>query len=366
MRLAHRNLLRERTRFALSILGVALAEMLVLLLSGFLTGIYRQISTYLEQAPGSVVVAQEGVENLLLGASVLPPGTGDAVRATDGVAAVAPILSQFVVLDLRGAKQPAYLVGYDPALGGGPARLATGREPEADDEVILDRVLAERNGLKVGDGFELVGRRLTIVGLSEGTTSWMTSFLFIRKSAAEALLRAPSVTSYLLVVPAEGLAAESVLDRLKDLPGSEVILKRDVIANDAAFFGRIFNPPIQLMAAIAFLVGTLVVGLVIYTATVERQREYGVLKAIGARNRTLYRVVTTQALIAAGAGSLLGVALAVGGAQLIMTVRPQFLITLEAPGVAGALLAGLGMAVLAALAPARVIAGLAPADAFRR
>ena len=35
------------------------------------------------------------------------------------------------------------------------------------------------------------------------------------------------------------------------------------------------------MIAIAFLVGTMVVGLVIYTATIERQREYGVLKAMG-------------------------------------------------------------------------------------
>ena len=38
-------------------------------------------------------------------------------------------------------------------------------------------------------------------------------------------------------------------------------------------------------------------GLVIYTATVERQREYGVLKAVGTRNGMLYRVVTLQALI---------------------------------------------------------------------
>jgi putative ABC transport system permease protein len=91
------------------------------------------------------------------------------------------------------------------------------------------------------------------------------------------------------------------------------------------------------MVAIAFLVGTLV-GLVIYTATIERQREYGVLKAIGARNGLLYRTVTTQALIAAGVGSILGVALAFGLAQLIMTSQPQFLIVFESSAVIQSLL----------------------------
>ena len=47
----------------------------------------------------------------------------------------------------------------------------------------------------------------------------------------------------------------------------------------------------------------MIVGLIIYTATVERQREYGVMKAIGAKNRVLYQVVLTQALFASISGA---------------------------------------------------------------
>jgi putative ABC transport system permease protein len=110
----------------------------------------------------------------------------------------------------------------------------------------------------------------------------------------------------------------------------------------------------------------MIVGLVIYTATVERQREYGVLKAIGASNRTLYQVVVTQALVAALAGALLGTLLAYSAGQWIMTVRPQFLIAFDPQDVVQALLAGLGMALAAAFFPARVVAGLAPAEVFRK
>ena len=74
--LARRNLFQDTTRLALSISGVALAVMLILLLRGFLGGMYRQIAAYLERTPGSVVVAQEDVTNLLGATSLLPPGTG--------------------------------------------------------------------------------------------------------------------------------------------------------------------------------------------------------------------------------------------------------------------------------------------------
>jgi len=150
------------------------------------------------------------------------------------------------------------------------------------------------------------------------------------------------------------------------LPGIEVLLKGQVAANDSRLYARLFSAPVRLMSGIAFLVGTLVVGLVIYTATVERQREYGVLKAIGARNGMLYRVVGTQALIAAVAGVVLGVLLAYGASELIMTLRPQFLVVLEPAEVLWVGAIGLSMALAAALLPARVLAGLAPAEVFRK
>lgn len=365
MTLASRNLFKDKTRLALSIGGVALAVMLVLLLNGFLVGMYAQVSAYLDHAPGALVVAQDGVTNLLGATSLLPASAAGSVKAR-GAAKVVPILSQFVILDLHEKKQPAYLIGYDPKIGGGPWKIAVGREPRNDKEVVFDSILAQRHGIALGDEIEIMDREFTIVGLSEGTNSWMTSFLFIRKTAAEALLRAPGATSFLLVTPSDRMGAEELRTRLDDLSGTEVLTKREVIANDLKLFAKFFSAPIQLMAAIAFLVGALVVGLVIYTATVERRREYGVLKAIGARNGVLYRVVTTQALIAAGAGSAMGVAFALGAAQLIMTLRPQFLVVFEPSAVVQSLAAGLGMALLAALFPARVVAGLAPAEVFRK
>ena len=366
MFLARRNLLQDKTRLALSVGGVALAVMLILILKGFLTGMNRQITSYIDHSPGPLLVAQKGVRNLLGATSILPSSASDQIKKVEGVDKVIPVLSQFVILDLHDKKQPAYMIGYEPELGGGPWKISEGSEPTTNTEMIMDRILAKRHGLKIGDNFAIMDQSFTIVGLSDGTTSWMTSFFFILKPAAEMLLRAPDATSFLLIETKIGANNIDIQSRLNELRGINALTKGEVAANDLKLFAKVFSAPLKLMVGIAFLVGTMIVGLVIYTATIERQREYGVIKAIGAANRVLYRVVTTQALVAALAGALAGVILAYLTAQAIMAVRAQFLIMIEPRDILLAFLTGLGMALVAALFPARVIAGLAPAEVFRK
>lgn len=366
MFLARRNLLKDKTRLALSVGGVALAVMLILVLNGFLDGMYTQITSYLDRSPGSLVLAQEDVVNLLGSTSLLPDGIESQAEAVRGVDEAIPILSQFVILDLHEKKQPAYLVGYDPELGGGPWALAAGREPRTKKELVFDRILASRHDLKIGDQVEVLGKDFIIVGLSNGTASWMTSFFFLRKEAAEDLLLAPGASSFLLLKTSASANQKEVLQGLNELSGVNALTKKEMAANDLNLFSKVFSAPLKLMVAIAFLVGTMIVGLVIYTITVERQREYGVVKAIGGANRVLYRVVLTQALAAASLGAITGVLLAYMVSQGIMAARPQFLIVLNPLDAAWALLSGLGMALIAALFPARVVAGLAPAEVFRK
>jgi putative ABC transport system permease protein len=366
MSLASHNLLQDKLRSTLSIAGVGLVIVLILILNGFLVGVDRVASTYLDHAPGSVIVARQDVKNFISSSSLLPPGTAELARKTAGVAKVTPILTQTVYFELHGQKQFVDMIGYDSRFGGGPWSLVNGREPRTDDEMVLDRVLAEQHGITLGDKLPVLGRTFTVVGLSAGTVTWMMSFVFVRKTAAEALRFSPGATGFLLVTPANGISAENMRDRLSTLPGTQVLLKSELIANDVTLLNRSFSAPLQLMVTIAFFVGVLVVGLIIYTSIIERQREYGVLKAIGARNRILYRVVTLQAGLVTIIGSIIGIGLALAVAQLIMTLRPQFLIEIEPVAALEALAAGLVMAGLAALFPARLLARLAPADVFRR
>ena len=364
MLLARRNLTRDHPRFALSVLGVALSVMLILLLGGYLAGIYRQSAAYLDHALGSVVVAETGIRDFLGTSSVLPAGAADAVRGMPGVARVVPVTSQFVIFESHGRKEGFFLIGYDRAAGGGPWDLASGREPAVDGEIVIDRVLASQHGIAIRDRLRLLDRDLTVVGLSNGTTFWSGSLAFAPVSTLESLLRAPGIRSFLLVTPAAGTGSEALRDGIR-LTGAEALLKEEMIRNDRKLLARVYDAPLGLMVGIAFFVGVLVVGLVIYTATIERRREYGALKAIGARNRVLYRIVTAQAFIAAVSGAFLGVALAFVVGAALMAWRPQFVIAIDPSAVGVVVVGSLLMALLAAFIPTRAIARLAPAEVLR-
>lgn len=362
--LARRNLLADRLRFVLSVLGVAVSTALILLLAGYRAGVYAQASAYLDNTPGSVVVAEHGIRDFLGASSVLPAGAADAARRTPGVERVVSVVSEFVIFERHGRKDGFFLIGYDPAAGGGPWKLAAGREPTSDDELVVDRTMSQQHDIGIGDRIALLDREATVVGLSDGTTFWAGSIAFARISTLQLMLRAPALESFLLVDPVAGTSANTLVDRLA-IRGTEALLKADVIANDRRLMARVYDAPIGLMVAVAFIVGVLVVGLVIYTATIERRREYGVLKAIGARNGILYQVVVIQAGLAAVVGSAIGIGLALGAAAALMVWRPQFRVDIEPAVVLVVLASSLLMAGLAALVPARAVANLEPAEAFR-
>jgi putative ABC transport system permease protein len=245
--------------------------------------------------------------------------------------------------------------------------MKDGRLPAADDEVVLDWVMATNHDITIGDAIDILDETFKVVGLSDGTNSWMASFFFVEKRAAERLLLAPGATSFVLLTLEPDAEVTAVTDRLEHrLRGVEILPVAAMRQNDIAVLVKVFAAPLQLMVSIAFAVGTAILGMVIYTATVERTREYGVLKAVGAKNRYLYGLVTVQGLVTAVSGALLGIGLAWLAAQLIMNNSPKFLIILEPQPVLWVSLSSLLMGILAALLPARAVAHLDPAQVFRK
>lgn len=367
-RLGARNLLQDRTRLLLSALGVGLPLMLVLLLLGLRAGALRSASIYLEQSPGTLVLLPQGVTNTAAASSarLLPPDVIAAAASTPGVADAVPVLLTAGFADLHDTKEVIKLVGYDAGSGAGPWDLASGREPRQDGEVVLDRVLASRHGIGIGDKFDLAGRRLEVVGLSDQTSSFIGNYAFALRTTVGTLVLAPRRASLLLLTVQPGTGADQVAAQLAAVGDVEVLPKTEVMANDRRLVAGIFDQVILLMTGAAMLVGALVVGLVIYTASNERRAEYGILKALGATASILYRVVALQALIAAGLGSMMGIVLAAGLGWVITALRPQLLVEIELGAVTLALTGGLVMSIAGAVVPAYLAGRLEPADVFRR
>jgi len=196
--LARRNLLAEPRRLAAGVAGIGLALMLVLLLGGLWAGIQAQSVQYVNATGAALWVLPPGTRALFAEGTELPTSTLETIRATPGVDWAAPAWGLFAILDLHDAKAAAVLVGSTPGQPGGAWALARGRAPAADDEVAVDRVLAGRHRLGLGDRLAVADRSYRVVGITRHA-GFMTGYVFATHRAVEDLLGAPGKTNAILV-----------------------------------------------------------------------------------------------------------------------------------------------------------------------
>jgi putative ABC transport system permease protein len=358
--LARRNLTADRRRLLASVTGVGLAVMLILLLDGIWAGTLAQTHLYTDKAGADLYVLQPGMRNLHEG-GVLPAGAVDRVRGVPGVSWAEGVRGTYVILDLHDTKVAPYLVGTAPGAPGGAWEMRKGRDVRADDEIVIDSVMAARHDIDVGSRIDVMGTSFRVVGLSSRTSGFMTSYAFTTHAATDRLFGAAGTTSYVLVGTADG---DAVRERLV-AAGFNTLTADEVAAHTEALASGIFSGPLRLMVVVAFAAGTMIIALTAYTAITERRREYGIVKALGASRGRLVGMAVTQTFVLALLGLVAGGLLFLGGREVIVASRPQFEV-LAAPGAflraAGAAFV---MALLAAVVPARRLARLDPATAYR-
>lgn len=362
---ARRQLMSEPAKLMVALLAVAAAVALVLLLTGLRRGLGEQATTYLDHQP-PVLVGQAGTRDFLSQTSVLTPADIARVASVIGVADAAPITEGYAMLDLHGRRVLSLLVGFDPGRRGGPWEISEGRAPR-DGEVVLDRVLANEHGLNVGTRLRFRGRSLKVVGLSSGTSGFMTPLAFTTRETANQLNEQPKTATFVLVTPGAGTAPAALIRRIDaSVPGVSARLRDTLSRNDRELLTGAFSGPLAAMIAIAAAVAILVIAITIYSSTHDRAREFATLKAIGLRRGGLLRLVSAHAGALAIGGTALGIGFALLGAAAVSTLAPKYLIALEASDALLMTAAALAFALIAALAPARYLDHLDPATAFRR
>lgn len=367
IRLAFRNLFQNKVRLVISTGGVALSLLLILALDAIFTGVEQRITAYIDYSGADIWVSQSDVFNMHMASSSLPDAIARKVRLVPGVNSVSPILyvaNNVIVGDERNL---AYIIGLpERATFGGPWKVSSGLNVPHEGEAIMDGSVAEKSGVGLGDNVEILGEELEVVGLTEGTSSLVNSIAFISEEDFEAPRGNYDTFSFLLVRVDEGESPLVVADRIRSRVRDVTVQTREEFSGqERQVVKDMSTDVVTIMNLIGFLIGLAVMALTVYTSTLSRRREYGMLKALGARNRDLYFTVLTQAVLSVLLGFLFGwvitwlltLVIPITGLALTMVTSPISLIKVAGVSI---LLAG-----LSAMVPIQQIAGLDPAMVFR-
>jgi putative ABC transport system permease protein len=365
--LALRNLVSEKTRFAFSAAGIGFAVFLITIMLGLYQGWNKKIGGFVEEVDGDAWVAREGTTDFINAASILPLTLGDEIASMDGVAAVHPLIVRPMAMNEGDTKVDLHLMGYDTASGvGGPVKIVKGRGDPAGNEIVVDEVLSRTTGVGVGDTLTSGDTSLEVIGLASGGNFAFVQASFMEVDAARDLLQMDGLATFFVVGMEDGADVERWQSDFAGQSPGIIAFTSDEFA--AATRDRILGsviPIIGLIVGLAFVVGIAITSLTIYTATVEKTREFGVMKAVGFNNLDLYKLVFLQSVLTGFLGFVFGVALTMLLSQFIDRLVAQFIVLVRPTDVGFVLLATLLMAVGAAVVPARRVGGVDPAVVFR-
>ena len=297
---------------------------------------------------------------------------GRQVEALPGVRKAYPlVLAGASVRFPSGRTSTVTLVGSQPpAFRGGPWRIVHGSPQDLLEEGAVSADLFDRrtfDGAGPGTQFEVNGRRAFIAVQTRGARGFGGTVLFTTEARARAWGGFPTdrVSAWLIDV-APGADPIEVRDTInRTMPGIRAWTARDfsraTVRTILATSGIAFS--VGTLIVFAFLAGMVIIGLTMYSSAVDRLRDYGTLKAIGANNAYIRGLIALQALLFALTGYALGIALIEGFRSGISNTGVLFTYGLGTK--VGFFLMTVVIALGGAIFAMRRIARVEPASVFR-
>jgi putative ABC transport system permease protein len=370
--LARRNLLHDRVRLVVTLTGIVFAVVLSAIQLGLFVGFQRATSDVIAHAGADLWVKATGVTHLETAVTFSERKLYDLL-ATPGIAAAQKHIVRFGQWKRPdGGQESVLLIGVDPSGPmGQPWQLVAGsaralREPDA---VIVDELYLSKLGIRgVGDTAEIGGHRARVVGLTRGIRTFTTSppVFASFKHAQEFGPVAADQTTYLLARLAPGADAAAVAARVRaSTTNVDVVLADEWRSAQERYwmFGTGAGITVLIAAALGLLVGVVVVAQTIYAATVDHIREYGTLKAMGATNAYLYRVILQQAALSAVAGYGIGIAVAFAASRASLSGTTAIIV--EVPLATALFVLTLVMCLAASVVSINKVTRLDPAMVFK-
>lgn len=316
--LALHTLIADRGKLVTALVGVVFSVVLVNVQGGFFLGFLTKAGLLADCGEADIWVGHLRMNNVDF-PSDIPRRWVDRVRSVPGVRQAEPYLIGTTHMTLpSGGFEMVVVVGVDPeSLLGSPWNLVEGT-PDAirrPDGVVIDRYDLEKLEYpKLGEVREVGGRRARIVAISSGIKSFLvTPYLFTTYDRAARYLRKdPQVCSYYLVRLEPGADARQVCASIrKRVPELDAFPRQVYSRISAGYWLTRSGLGISFGAAtvIGLCVGLVMVAQTLYALVLDRLAEFGLLKALGAREGQIYRMLFVQAAAMALAGSLAGLVL---------------------------------------------------------
>ena len=357
------NLVHRPLRSLISIVAIALEVALILLIAGLCYGIMND-SKNRTAGIGADVIVQPPGSSFLAGISGAPVSVKVAgiLRGLPHVKVVSPVIWQLTTTGavelIDGIDLPSF-----EALGG-PFQYVQGGPFQGPDDMLVDDYIAQQKRVKVGDTMEVLNHNFRVAGVVENGRG---ARKFLPLAALQDLIGAKDKASVFYLKLDDAANADQVVQAVKNQPGMEkysVLSTPDYLSMMTPSRLPGFRPFIGVVIGVSLIIGFLVIFQSMYAAVMERTREIGILKAMGASKYYIVSAILRETGLLAVAGILLGLLFSLAASWAIRHRFPLVQVVVSGDWILRAVAVAVLGAIAGALYPAFKAAGKDPIEAL--
>jgi putative ABC transport system permease protein len=357
------NLLHRPLRSIISVLAVAIEVVMILSIVAIFMGMLNDQKNRTNGIGADLVVRPSNTSfmNGVSGAP-MPARIAEVFRRMNHVAVASPVITNF---SMTGSVEILYGIDYPSYNALKPFTWVAGGPFEQPNDVIIDDIWARKDGgHHVGDIIEILNHPFRICGIVENGKGGR------RMVPIETLgeLSGNPGRATVIYIKSDNSANEDAIQKeiaaTRGLEGFHVQTMEELLSQytPAKFPG--FDKALSVVIWIAVIVGILVIFQTMYTAVLERTREIGILKSMGASKLTIVTVVLRECLVLAVVGVMVGIAATYGVREFLDVRFPGFSFELTTLWIGRGALIAFCSSICGALYPAWMAARKDPIDAL--
>ena len=353
--------LRARpVRTVVTILAVSLQVTLILVIVGLTTGTVTEMGKRISGVGADIMFQPSGADVLLAANTAsLKEEYAKLIAEKEGVQSVAPVLvklSTAPLMNIFGIIPES----FDKVTGG--FEYQSGGVFSKPDEIVVDDIFAKDKKLAVGSTIELLHHTLKVSGV---VTNGKGARVFMGLKALQDLDDNEGKVSIFFIKLKDNHDINGAIVKLKkEFPGYELrnLPEYTQLMNGASIPG--FDAFNAVVVFVALCIGIMVIFLSMYTTIMERTREIGILRSLGATKMYIVTLIMKESVLLC----IIGVVLGTIGSELIVAVAksiyPTLSFLISYKWIVNAAISALVSGVVGSLHPALKAASQDPVEAF--
>src|SRR6202795_902369 len=321
------NVLHRPLRTLITVIAVAVEVTLVIIVVGLTSGLLSESAKRIEGVGADIMVQPPSASVFMaFSGAPMPIRLGDKLQGLDYVQAVAPVLLQFNSVN---GLDIVYGIDKDSfrAVTGGFV-FHSGRDLQDPNDILVDDVYVQSKKIKIGQTLHILEHDFHVVGIVEHGKG---ARLFVLLPTLQDMAGARDKASVFFIKCDRPDHTPAVMDQIRQLlPRYEIRPLKDFISLMTSSNLPGLGAFINTMIAIAVAIGFLVIFLSMYTTIIERTREIGVLKSLGASKAYIVRIVLSETTLLCLAGVAAGVGLSFLTRTIFIKIFPTLTILITA------------------------------------